>query len=410
MQQLLNQQLFSHPMSRPIYIPTILLAFGRGLLLPVLPIYLLSLDISYTWVTFAIASMGMGTIVGDLPAGFLLGRLSAKKTMQLGIGSMGLALLAMALIQSYWALVAFYFLVGVGTALYNISRHFYLRSEVPLEQRGRAIAIFGGTNRIGTFAGPVIGGYLSLLFGPSGVFIVFALLAAVAYFFPTQYAVERAPKPSEGTPTQGQMHNPLSSLRHLFQSNAEVLIPAGIGQFFAQGVRSGRTVILPLYGADVLGLDEVAIGWIMTIASGIDMSLFYPAGLIMDRLGRKFAYVPSFLIQGIAMALIPFTTGFFGLAIVSGLMGFGNGLGSGSMMTLGADLAPTESTGEFLGIWRLIGDLGQTSAPIVVGNVADIFNYLPYSAWVVAAMGIASGLTFGWFVPETLRRDREVKG
>ncbi|MCB0139017.1 MAG: MFS transporter, partial [Caldilineaceae bacterium] len=62
-----------------------------------------------------------------------------------------------------------------------------------------------------------------------------------------------------------------------------------------------------LYGADMLGLDVQTIGWIVSISSFVDMSLFYPAGFIMDRFGRKFAYVPCFLIQGIGMALIPFT-------------------------------------------------------------------------------------------------------
>lgn len=396
------RQLLDHPMGRPVYVPTFLLALGRGLLIPVLPVYLLSLDISYTWVTFAIASIGIGTIVGDLPAGFLLGHVSAKRTMQLGIACMGVGLATMAITQSYWMLVAFYFVVGVGNALYNISRHLYLRSETPLSQRGRAIALFGGINRIGTFVAPVIGGYLSVAFGPQAVFLLFALLAAVAYLFPTRYAAVREPESRPPENVRGRLHNPLAGLHQLLHSNASVLVPAGLGQFLAQAIRAGRPVIVPLFAADILGLDEVAIGWIMTIASGIDMSLFYPAGLIMDRFGRKYAYVPCFLIQGIAMALIPLTTGFFSLALVSSLMGLGNGIGSGTMMTLGADLAPRESTGEFLGVWRLIGDLGQTSAPIVVGNVADLFHYLPYAALVVAAMGIAGGLTFALFVPETL--------
>ena len=67
--------------------------------------------------------------------------------------------------------------------------------------------------------------------------------------------------------------------------------------------------------------------------------MFYPAGYVMDRFGRKFAYVPSFLLQALGMALIPLTGSFAALLAATSLIGFGNGLGSGTMLTLGADLA-----------------------------------------------------------------------
>ena len=103
----------------------------------------------------------------------------------------------------------------------------------------------------------------------------------------------------------------------------------------------------------------------------------------MDQLGRKFAIVPCFAIQAIGMFLIPFTGGFGSLLLVTILIGIGNGLGSGAMMTLGADLAPPDSRAEFLGIWRLIGGCGGTGGPFVVGSVADLFG-LPAAAWVMA--------------------------
>ncbi|NJN81619.1 MAG: MFS transporter [Caldilineaceae bacterium] len=72
------------------------------------------------------------------------------------------------------------------------------------------------------------------------------------------------------------------------------------------------------------------------------------------------------------------------------------------MMTLGADLAPRESMGEFLGIWRLIGDAGSTAAPIIVGTVADLVG-LSAAAFVMAGAGLAAAAVLGIFVPETLQ-------
>jgi MFS family permease len=120
----------------------------------------------------------------------------------------------------------------------------------------------------------------------------------------------------------------------------------------------------------------------------------------MDRWGRKYAIVPSFLVQGIGLALIPLTSGFLGLAAVGGLIGFGNGLGSGTMMTLGADLAPAAARGEFLGMWRLIGDLGFTLGPSIAGAVAAALA-LPAAALVMGSSGVVASTIFLFLVPET---------
>ena len=202
------------------------------------------------------------------------------------------------------------------------------------------------------------------------------------------------------------------SYRHLFsylRRNGWVLTPAGFGMICAQTIRAGRQTIIPLYAASILGLDVKQIGLVMGVAAAVDMSMFYPAGYVMDRFGRKFAYVPSFLLQALGMALIPLTGSFAALLAATSLIGFGNGLGSGTMLTLGADLAPPkgEGMGAFLGLWRLIGDTGHTSAPIIVGTIADALSLVP-SVYVIAIIGLGAGSILGLFVPETLKKPSAV--
>jgi MFS family permease len=166
-------------------------------------------------------------------------------------------------------------------------------------------------------------------------------------------------------------------------------------------IRAGRQIIVPLYAATVLNLDVGAIGAVISISAAIDMSLFVPAGYIMDRFGRKWASVPCFFIMGLGMALLPFATDYYTLLLATIVMAVGNGLGSGTMMTLGADLAPREATGEFLGLWRLIGDIGQTSGPLVVGAIADAAG-LGFAAFALAGVGLVAASTLAAFVRETL--------
>ena len=165
-------------------------------------------------------------------------------------------------------------------------------------------------------------------------------------------------------------------------------------------IRAGRHLIVPLYGADRLGLDAAQIGLIMTTAALLDVAMFVPAGMVMDRFGRKVAAVPSFAMMAVGVGLIPAASGFAGLLLAAAVIGLGNGLGSGTMMTLGADLAPPGATGEFLGIWRLIGDAGALGGPLAVGLVASAFG-LTGGALALAGIGLAAALTLALLVRET---------
>ncbi len=58
------------------------------------------------------------------------------------------------------------------------------------------------------------------------------------------------------------------------------------------------------------------------------------------------------------------------LLMVAMLIGFGNGIGSGMMMTLGADHAPRQGRAHFLGVWRLMSDVGATCGPALLSLLA----------------------------------------
>jgi MFS family permease len=98
--------------------------------------------------------------------------------------------------------------------------------------------------------------------------------------------------------------------------------------------------------------------------------------------------------------MIPVASGFAGLLAAAAVIGLGNGLGSGTMMTLGADLAPEGATGEFLGIWRLIGDAGAFIGPVAVGLLASAAG-LRGSAVLLAVFGATAALTLALMVKET---------
>ena len=390
-----------------VYVPTFILAFCQGMLALLLPVYVIGLGLSYSLIGLVLAGYGIGTLIGDLPAGVIQDRIGNRLSMTIGICVMGLGMLALSQSERFVTLVLCGISIGAGASLWNVSRHAYLANNTLNSSRGRAISIFGGVNRIGMFAGPITGGYLSAEAGMQTAFFFCGVIALLALIFPLLFV-----RDGQAELPPGQQASMARSYRHLFsylRRNGWVLTPAGFGMICAQTIRAGRQTIIPLYAASILGLDVKQIGLVMGVAAAVDMSMFYPAGYVMDRFGRKFAYVPSFLLQALGMALIPLTGSFAALLAATSLIGFGNGLGSGTMLTLGADLAPPkgEGMGAFLGLWRLIGDTGHTSAPIIVGTIADALSLVP-SVYVIAIIGLGAGSILGLFVPETLKKPSAV--
>ncbi len=382
-----------------VFLPTILISFSKGLLLPVLPIFVSSFEVSYALIGLVLAADAIGTLAGDIPAGSLIRYLDKKWVLILGTSLMGLSVLALVISTQIWQLLVLRFLSGFGGALIVMSLNGYLADFTKRHERGRVIALFGGVNRMGSFIGPAVGGLMASRLGITSPFVLFAIFSLLT-ILASLFFVQKTPN------TALKKHHSHTQLLNVLKSQKQIFLTAGFGMLFAQMIRAGRQVVIPLYGADVLGLDIAAVGLIMSLAAAIDMSLFYPAGHIMDTWGRKFAIVPSFLLQGLGMLLIPLATGFTGLMAFAAVIGLGNGLSSGTMMTLGTDLAPEDSLGEFLGVWRFIGDAGGTAGPLAVGAVAGVMS-LAASAIVLAVIGALSAGVFAFGVPETLQRSKK---
>lgn len=383
-----------------VYVPAALLAFGQGLLLTTLPLYIASLDVSYSMISLVVGAAALGTLLTDVPAGALVGRLGLRPTMLVGTALVGVGTLTLSFFDDISLLIAARIAAGVGTALWGISRHAYVATAVPIAMRGRAISIYGGVNRIGTFAGPAAGGVLAGFVSYQASFVAASMMAAVVVCL-TLLVIKPVPRPVEATGGRGRWR----VVGVVLKQNRRDLAAAAIAQTFAQMIRAGRLFIVPLYGSEVLGLEPTKVGLVMTVSAVLDVSMFIPAGLLMDRFGRKTAAVPSFAIMTLGVALIPLASSFTGLMAAAAVIGFGNGLGSGTMMTLGADLAPEGATGEFLGVWRLIGDAGAFVGPVAVGVLASAAG-LKGSAVLLAAFGATSALVLAFMVQETRQASR----
>ena len=393
MQELGKTKFTRRSLLLPVYLPAILLSFGQGVIAPTLPLYIKSFNLSYTVTTLVIAI----SVVGNVPAGILVERMGRKLSMVIGVFTVGLSTLGIGFAGSLFELIMYQLMGGIGGALWYLSRHAYMTDIIPIAERGRSIAVFGGVNRIGSFGGQFIA--WTLLGENLRIpFFVYAAVAGLTALLCILFVAETKPDIDNTSP---YLTHFLTSLK----THYRILATAGLAQVCVQTLRRGRATIVPLYASDVLGLGAQDVRLVVMISSAVDMSMFPIAGFMMDRFGRRYATIPGFFIFATGMGLMPLTGNFWTLLATTIAMGLGNGLGSGTMMTLGADFAPREGAAEFLGLWRLAGDFGGAVGPLVVGNIADIWS-LGISGFALGGIGYLAVLIFGGLVPETLRQEK----
>jgi hypothetical protein len=101
---------------------------------------------------------------------------------------------------------------------------------------------------------------------------------------------------------------------------------------------------------------------------------------------------------GVAHAVLPLTTTVLALGGVAMLMGLGNGMSSGLIMTLGADVSPIVGRAQFLGAWRLCSDIGTGIGPLLISAVLSIGS-LGAASLAMAGVGAAAVAVLQRWIP-----------
>ncbi len=403
-----------------IYGPTVLFALGEGAVVPLIPVLAVRLGADIALSGLIASALVVGQLCGNLPAGWLVARAGERLTM-LGAASLALVgVVGLALAPSLGVLAAAVFLIGLCAAAFGLARHAFMAVRVPYLFRARALALLGGSFRLGMFIGPFLAALLLGLTGTDAsaawcfaVCLVCCILLVglgpdpevrLAQQGPDESAIpggRPAARPADeladslpSDPRQDGVLRTMAKHRH-------VLARLGLAAASLSAVRSARQVVLPLWGVS-LGLDAQTIALVVGVAGALDFALFYASGQVMDRFGRLWAALPSMLIMGLGFGLLSLTHEWPAASTwyvaCAGAIGVGNGLSSGILMTLGADLAPAGDPAPFLGSWRTLTDGGGALAPVLFSGIAG-FATIGVATASIGVFALAGALGFLRWVP-----------
>jgi MFS family permease len=386
----------------PIHVSTCASAVAHGALLLLLPLD--GLANGGIFAGFAVPGMlGVGTALVNVPGAMAVTRFGHRAVMTTGLASAALGAVVMAVVPASLLLMALAALVcGLGTGVWGLARLTYLAEAVPIERRGRVIASVAGVYRLGMLIGPALTGFGADAWGRSAVLYGAAGLNAASWLIIAARLPRTAPAPTD--PADVVAQNPFGLVARVAREHGRVLATAGAAMWALALLRSARLLLLPICGS-VMGLDPSEVGLVKSWSATADALLFYPVGLAMDRLGRKWTAVPSLLLLSLGVLTIAWADS-YALLVVGGLIaGVGNGMGSGINMTLAGDFAPVKGRAEFIGVWRLWSDAGAAVAPFVMGTIAELL-VLSAAGAVTAALGLGGMFVMAYAVREPLVRER----
>lgn len=380
----------SHPASPPsarsgflsraavlgVYLPALVFELGMGAIVPVVAVRAVELGADLATAGVLAALLGVGQLLADIPAGALASRVGDRNAMLLASGVAVVAFAGCALADRVALLAVAALCVGATNAVFMLARQAYVTGITPVVYRARALSTLGGVGRIGVFLGPFLGAVVMHLTATPGAFWLAVVTTVVAVG--VLLAVPDVEPPGARTRVRASVASVVRDHRH-------VLATLGTAVLLVGAVRGARQSVVPLWG-EHLGLAPATTSVVYGVAGALDVLLFYPAGRVMDRRGRLAVAIPSMLVMACALLLLPTTTTVAGLAAVAMLLGAGNGVSSGLLMTLGSDVAPPDRRAAFLGAWRLLQDSGNAAGPLVVSAGAAAGSL---GAGILATGGLA---------------------
>lgn len=388
-----------------VYLPTLLFGIGEGALIPLIPAAATHLGATIAIAGAIAAMLTIGELFGDIPSGIFVSRIGERTAMIVAVGVSLLAVTVIMLAPSPLVLGIGVFVLGLATAVFALARHAFMTSYVPKRYRARSLSLLGGVFRCGHFVGPLISApIIHLTGGMAGVYwtmVLFCLATAVvllvlpdpekAFRGSSRASSHRAAPQAEAA---RQPKRESAGLFATLAANTRVLGTVGVGASIIAALRSARTVIIPLWAVS-LGVDEASTALLIGVAGALDFALFYVSGHVMDRYGRLWGALPALIGIGSGLVLLAAThdasNAVAWMVAATGLLAFSNGMSSGILMTLGADLADPHDPAPFLGAWRFVTDAGAAASPLLIAALTALFSLAVAagSLGAVAAVGIA---------------------
>ena len=397
-----------------LYGTSLLVSFGLGMTLPTIPLIATHFGVSLFWGAQVVTAYSIGAFIGTPPAGIIVDKLGARVALLVGPMLIVTGALTVVMSPCFWLVLIAMMFAGMGNSTWMIGREIAGVGLVNPAQRGRMMSGFMGTNSAGMALGPALGGVLADNFDFRAVFLGYMIagvtVLALSLLAPVKArdastssarAANAGPKIPFWSPRRiSAIPNLVREIEPGLRATYLVLVFATFTMMLYRMVLQS---MLPFYVITYRGFSASELGFLMSVQGIFVIMMIVPAGLVTDKIGRKWATVPSTCIPAIAFLLMPFANSYLAIGGLLVLLGLASGLSLGSVATSTYDVIPTHARGRLQALRRTTAELGSITGPLVGGRIAAVSN--PGVVFFAAApVLVIAALLLAFVAKETLNR------
>lgn len=393
----------------------ILLNLGTGVYNPFLPLYFQNLGVQLALLGGIFSVLSLASAFITVPGGHFADRFGRKNITVFGSAMLTVSIFIMFWV-GWWPLaLACLVVAGFGMDVYRPATYAMIVESVPVDKRATAFSIMGLIAFSGGLFAPVLGGYLSL----GGEYRILFLAGSAFLFLMTLFRQlflreTKAAKKSivEGKKTDGAKKlSFMGKLRMTWDSGTSTRAYLVFGVTSALAGSLAGPYFAVFYN-QVLMLDQVQLGLLVTISTATMMVFQLPGGKVADKIGRK----PLLLLRFASSPLVVFAmtqaTQFYQLAVIELVEGVVQGLSMGASFVLPTELVSEEYRATALGVFNTTSQLAGAIGPSIGGLFVltyPFFTFPRYIFYVSILAQIPSIILFAVFVKETLKARSESK-
>lgn len=371
--------------------------FGFGMIMPVIPLYGRTFDISSTMIGLLVTSFGVARLLANYPAGQLADRLGRRRLLLAGplVSACGASIAF--LTSDYWLLITALAIQGIGSAIYATAAMTTLADISSEENRGRMMSLHQGSLLLGASFGPSVGGLIGGTFGLQAVFLAAIVMYLAVFTIAFIRVVETLGTGSGSGARRSRSSAGGGAMALLMNVSFVAVALVSMTIFFTR--TGSRSTMVPLRGAEDLLLDPTMIGVILTIGAGFNVVALPLAGWGIDRFGRKNMIVPSLFVSAGGVFLLASAESLPIFIVGMAVLGAGTGVAGPAPAAYAADLARGQNYGTTLGLFRTMSDGGFVLGPILLGWISDLQSFST-ALYVNAALLVAAAIMFALFATE----------
>jgi MFS family permease len=353
------------------------------ILQPTFPLYITQLGGSPFHVGLVIASFGVASVMSRPLLGYWADRWSVTGVMILGLFLQTLSI-SLCFVPFIAALMFVNALRGIGWSGMNTGGYTLLATSAPAARRGEASGYYGGVQSSATILFPAVALWLiDARFGGFGATFLFAMslvLFGAGAAIALSRAIPQAPRKSATDSSEPWWREILNVFdRHIL---------------LAATLMFTLHVSLPCFSSFVvLYARELAIehfGWYF-VTTGVTSMLARPLlGRLSDKIGTGRSLIVAYILESIALLMMPFAGNLAGVMIGGALYFMGSAIGGARILALAMEKAPAERRGRAMASFSVAFPLSNGAGALLSGLVVDLagYNWMYVTAAIPCAIGI----------------------